>query len=162
MPNGRNCSRFDWQSCSRVADSTSKSVQASLGRVQPLKLVTWAGEDCRRFDGRVAVERSSLSDYLKAKAQYLRQYLTVDSLFEIQAETADDPPMLFQILTLSHATSSSRRVCSCVVPSSSLLPTHQNALSLKLGGPQRMCGASRLEEGQPNENKSKRMTRKPR
>ena len=57
-------------------------------------------EDCRRFDGRVAVERFSLADHQKAKAQCLRQCVTVGSVFEIEGETGARPP-IFQVLTMS-------------------------------------------------------------
>ena len=61
----------------------------------------WADEDSRRLDGAVGVARPSLTDYQKAKAQYLRQCLAVGSVLEVEGAADDAPPVLFLVLAVS-------------------------------------------------------------
>ena len=115
MPNGRNCIRFEWQRCSRVLQaqrrkqwqrvkkpfSDSVACFYRFGKHSIPNWSLWADEDCRRLVGAVGVARPSLTDYQKAKAQYLRQCLGVGSVFEVEGAADDAPRVLFLVLALS-------------------------------------------------------------
>ena len=73
LPRDRNCIRFEWNRCSRVLQTQRQNLCKRVhkpftdtlacvyrsGEYSFTSRSLWAGEDCRRFDGPVALERLS-------------------------------------------------------------------------------------------------------